>query len=118
MKPASANWLTALTTASTESPQGMASAISSGRTGLDAASKAAVLGSSELTFHPPPNQPNSSNASLDGGVAIGVVTDRQLSDSGLALAAGGVEGGDDGRHRLDGNQAVSFLSGQPTGLLA
>ena len=61
---------------STESPQGMASAMSSARTKLEAASKAAVPGSSELTFHPPPNHPNSSNARLYGGVPVRVVADR------------------------------------------
>ena len=60
VNPASSNSRTAFTMPSRSGPQGIESATSSLVTNWEAPAKPAVPGSSAFTFHPPPNQRNSS----------------------------------------------------------
>ena len=90
----------------------MASTMSSGRTVLDAASNEAVLGSSAVHLPPSPEPTEQLQRALDGDVAIGIETDRELSDPGLATSPGGVKRIDDMPLGFNGNQQVGLLSGE------
>jgi len=87
VKPASRNGATAATIPPMSPPHGMDAATSSSVTKCEAAAKAAVPGSSALTFHPPANQRNWSCArrtavSRSVSQQIGIWPILRVSDDG------------------------------------